>query len=381
MEKIKVQLDFNITRKIHSLYNSLFQNPPEGIEYTKSEFSLINNNSYSILGKTRKAIIKVFPFVKNLDHSIIHLLRKESGADLIHFTFHLGDTNKRCVADYEHAYNFVDISDKNNQKNKEKAIKRLSKDNLKYLMPINYEALKSFELFFGDRVKKPQEVVYPTTIIPPEFRKKVKKENIVLFMGTSNISGDLPFFIKGGIETLKAFDILAKKYPSYKFMVFSGIPEFLQKEYPSNLILMKPQPQKDLWGIMNRSKIFVQMNYHAPTMAYIEAMFFKLPIITYDQWANNEYVDNSNGILIEPEEINHIDENNIPVYNDEVVQRIKDNSDKNSEKIIKAVSDLIEDEKRAKLMGERGYTRVIYGKFCIKNRNKKLKKIYEEALK
>jgi hypothetical protein len=42
---------------------------------------------------------------------------------------------------------------------------------------------------------------------------------------------------------------------------------------------------------------------------------------------------------------------------------------------------LIENEKKAKTMGERGYTRVIYGKFCIKKRNERLKKIYEAALK
>lgn len=185
MGKIKVQLDFNITRKVHSLYNSFFQNPPDGVEYLKSEFSLINNNSYSLLGKIRKVTIKIFPFMKNFDKSIIHLLRKESDADLIHFTFHLGDTNKRCVADYEHAYNFVDINDKNNQKNKEKAIKRLCRENLRYLMPINYEALKSFELFFGEKVKKPQQVVYPTTVIPLEYRKKGKKGKYYPLHGNS----------------------------------------------------------------------------------------------------------------------------------------------------------------------------------------------------
>lgn len=43
MEKkgnIKVQLDFNVTKKPHSLYNSLFNNPPEGVEYK-------NDNLYS----------------------------------------------------------------------------------------------------------------------------------------------------------------------------------------------------------------------------------------------------------------------------------------------------------------------------------------------
>ena len=54
MKTIKVQLDFNITKKIHSLYHSFFNNPPEGVEYKISEFSMINNKSYSILGKIRK---------------------------------------------------------------------------------------------------------------------------------------------------------------------------------------------------------------------------------------------------------------------------------------------------------------------------------------
>ena len=63
MKKIKVQLDFNITKKTHSLYHSFLNNPPEGVEYVKSEFVGINDRSYSTLGKIYKNVVKIFPFV------------------------------------------------------------------------------------------------------------------------------------------------------------------------------------------------------------------------------------------------------------------------------------------------------------------------------
>lgn len=379
MRKIKVQLDFGVTKKIHTLYDSFFNNPPKGIEYSKSEFKGINDKTYSKLGMLRKKLIKFFPSFEKLDKFFTSILRKEKNSDLIHFTFHLGKTKKPCVIDYEQAYNFIDIRDIKNEKNKKRAIKILNKKNVKYLMPINHEALKSFKLFFGDSIKKPQEVIYPTILVPEEFRKPVKKKNRVIFIGSANISTDLAFAVKGGYETILAFSFLAKKYKNYEFFVVSNIPEGAPTNKEENLIIKEILPQKELWKIMSQSKIFVQPNYHTPTMSFLEAMVFKLPIIAYDCWANKEYIE-KNGVLIKPIELSHLDKNNIPIYTSETINIIKQNSLENSKLIIKAVEKLIENPSLVRKMGEAGYKKVKYGKFSTEERNKKLQKIYEDAL-
>lgn len=377
---LKVQLDFNITKKTHSLYHSFFNNPPKGVEYIKSEFVGVNEKSYSTLGKIYKKTIKIFPFASRFHQAFNDLLRKDSGADLIHFTFHFGNTKKPCVVDYESAYSFIDIKYKDNRNIKKSIIKQINKKNIKFLMPIHKEALKSFNLFFGDKIKKQQEIVYPSIFIPEEFRKPVKRKNRVVFISTSNNLEDLAFLIKGGLETIKAFRRLSKKYPNWEFLILGKIPLYIENKFPKNMILKEGVPREEMWKIFNESKIFVQPCYQAPAMAFLEAMWFKLPIITYNCWANDEYIDEKNGIVINPEKINHIDEYNIPQYNSDNLNRIKENSDKNSKKIEKAVEKLIKNNNLREMLGENGFNRVSTGKFSIDKKNEKLRKIYEYAL-
>lgn len=381
MKKIKVQLDFNITKKTHSLYHSFFNNPPDGVEYIKSEFVGVNEKSYSTLGKIYKKIVKILPFVSKFHQTINDILRKDSGADLIHFTFHLGNTKKRCVADYETGYSFINIKDKENNLVKKRIIRKLNKKNLKYLMPIHKESLKSFKLLFGDKVKKPQEIIYPTIFISEEFRQNVKRKNRIIFISTNNILEDQIFLIKGGLETLIAFKKLAKKYPRWNFTILGKLPSNIKMDFPKNLLLINSLPREEMWKIFNESKIFVQPCYQAPAMAFLEAMWFKLPIITYNCWANDEYVDDKNGALINPESINsYIDKYNVPDYTKDVLERIKENSNKNSIKIEKAVEKLIKNDNLRKKLGENGFNRVSKGKFSIDKKNEKLKKIYGYAL-
>ena len=149
-------------------------------------------------------------------------------------------------------------------------------------------------------------------------------------------------------------------------MIISRIPKEITINHCKNLIILDVLPQKELWEIMNKSQIFVQPNYHAPTMAYLEAMFFKLPIITYDCWANGEYVDKENGVLIKPKDIDHINEYNIPIYTQDKIEKIKENAKENSKKIEEEISKLIKNQKLIKKMGENGLKRVTEGKFSLK---------------
>jgi glycosyltransferase involved in cell wall biosynthesis len=381
MRIIKVQLDFNITKKVHSLYHSFFNNPPEGVEYLKSEFIGINEKNYSNLGKVYKKIVKSLPFINKFHQKINDLLRKDSKSDLIHFTFHFGNTKKSCVVDYETAFSFIDVNERENKRLKRKVIRRLNKKNVKYLMPIHKDALKSFRLFFGDKVKKPQEIVYPTIFIPPEFRKRVKKKNQVVFVSTSNIVNDRVFLIKGGLETISTFERLSKKYSMWEFIILGKVPKYLEKKFPKNMTFKESVPREEMWDIFNQSKIFVQPCYQAPAMAFLEAMWFKLPIVTYNCWGNNEYVDESNGIIIHPKEINHINKYNSPDYSESTLNKIRKNYEENSRNIENAIEKLIKNRKLREKLGNDGFKRVSTGKFSIDKKNERLRRIYIESLK
>ena len=84
--------------------------------------------------------------------------------------------------------------------------------------------------------------------------------------------------------------------------------------------------------------------------------------------------------MIKPE-TNIIDKFNIPSNSLKTIAKIKEDSLKNSLKIEKAVKDLLKNEKKRQKMGEVGFKKVTEGKFSIEKRNKKIREIYEEALK
>ena len=185
MKKIKVQLDFNITKKTHSLYHSFLNNPPEGVEYVKSEFVGINDRSYSTLGKIYKNVVKIFPFVSRFHQKFNDILRKDSGSDLIHFTFHFGKTKKRCVVDYETGYSFININDKENKLVKNRMI----------IVGADYKKIKDF-------IKK-DFIIY---------LEKVDREEIKYYYNVS----DFLFYLSrydGGAPTLVVSEAMASGCP------------------------------------------------------------------------------------------------------------------------------------------------------------------------
>lgn len=378
-KKIKVQLDLKISEKFHTLWNSYFLMPPKRIEYSKSEFLGINKKSRKIIRITYKILKKSLnKIIKDFDLKIINLLRKEKNFDLIHFANYIGRTNTPFVADYE---GVALLSGGGNEKKREYYEKGLLQKNLKCLLPMNKEALKSFNLYFKNfNLDIKQEVVYPLPFIPKKFKKKVQKENIVLFAGSSNLLNQIGIYNKGSFEVLLAFKEISKKYPYWKFIFLGKTPLEISIKSKENLIIKDPIPQEKLWELMNKSKIFVQACYITPAMSFLEVMNFKLPIITYDSNANKEYVDSKNGILIKPEEVNIFNKFNRGVINENQMKRIRKNSEKNSIKIMKAIEKLLNNESLIKKLGENGLKRVINGKFSIEKRNKKLEEIYLKAL-
>ena len=379
-KQIKVQLDYKITKKFHTLYDSYFKYPHKGVIYKKAEFKGIGKITYFPLRFIYKFLKNTLRISLNFEQKVTDALRKEKDVDLIHFANHIGKTNKPCVADYEDIGSFIE-GDYSNKKLKTNIKKLLSQKNLKFLLPINNAALRSSKKYFKDfNLKINQKVLYPVTFVPENKRKKVKKENIVVFGGSSNIKNDKLFYTKGGYETLLAFERLIKKDPKSKFIFLGNIPSSIKIKKYKNLIVKEVVPLNELYKILNKSKIFLQPCYVTPAMMFLIAMFFKLPIITYDVWANKEYVDKSNGILIKTN-TNILNEFNIPSDSLEIISKIKKDAFKNSLKIEKAIEDLLINEKKRRRIGEEGFKKVTVGKFSIRERNKKIKEIYEEALK
>ncbi|MCS7134660.1 MAG: hypothetical protein NZ889_02270, partial [Candidatus Pacearchaeota archaeon] len=98
---------------------------------------------------------------------------------------------------------------------------------------------------------------------------------------------------------------------------------------------------------------------------------FKIPIVTVDGFARKEIVENEkNGFVIKRPKI---------VWKKEKI--IIEDRKKLIRDLIDATKVLIENKETRKKMGNYGFKLVAQGKFSIRKRNKKLRKIYEESLK
>ena len=97
-------------------------------------------------------------------------------------------------------------------------------------------------------------------------------------------------------------------------------------------------------------------------------MSFGLPIITSSGFARDEIVENGkNGFIIKHGKIN--------------VRRIGRREEEFIKKFMKKIVWLLNNKATIDKMGRYGKKLVEKGKFSIKERNKKLKRIYEEAIK
>ena len=242
---------------------------------------------------------------------------------------------------------------------REKLYKIISDKNCKKILPwtnsVREELVKEFP-----NLKKKVEVVYPA-IPEKKFKKKKRKEINLIFSGRY-------FYWKGGLHALQAMDMLTKKYQNVYGVINSQVPEEVKRKYSGNkkLKFISLMPQEKLFELYKNSDLFIYPGYSDSFgFGYLEAMSFGLPIITVDGYARKEIVEEGKtGFVIErPKNLD------IKKIDEALVNKLIGNASK-----------LIENKKLRENMSKECIKLIKGGKFSIKVRNKKLKRIYGEAL-
>lgn len=225
--------------------------------------------------------------------------------------------------------------------------------------------------------------------VPRKNFKKIydNKDTIkLLFVGSANILGEFEF--KGGQEVLKAFKLLNKKYPKVELVVRSDVPAEMKKlcKDVSNLRFLEGiLPWSAVEKEFKSADIFLFPSHSTPGLAILDAMSYELPVITTDVWANPEMVeDGQTGLLVKKA-------SNVPYYVDNFIpnwsyiptskfmKAVKKTDERVIRDLVEKISILIEDEKLRRRMGVAGRREVETGKFSIKKRTEKLKRIFDEA--
>ena len=171
--------------------------------------------------------------------------------------------------------------------------------------------------------------------------------------------------------------------------MISNVPGEIIKKYQkyNNIKFILPNINREelLRNYFSGADIFIlPTRYDVFGMVFLEAMSCGLPVITVEEYATPEIVsDKTTGFLLKKCKT---------VYHKlfsrfsrrkwiALGKRVKEIDEPELvEEIVEKTSILIENEKLRKDMGENARQEISGGKFSIKNRNEKLKRIYADAV-
>ncbi len=365
MKKIKVYLQYPWRSPDSPYYKYLIENPPNEIEYLnikKQKGVIIKKRKFFFSNFLKKSIRKSTRAL-NLPLPNAHLTRSNQKYDLIHCAHCLSLNKTSWVMDLEGVWQLW-VSGKRTKTGHSLTNKILSGKNCKKIMPWTQTTANEIIEEFPE-LKDKIKLVYPALPLPKE--KKIKHEGInLLFVGRY-------FHAKGGFHATEVFDILTKKCENVNGFIVSKTPKEVIEKYSSNkkIKFFDLMPQKKLFEeIYSKSDIFIYPGYSDTFgFALTEAMSFGIPIVTVDGISRKEIVaKKKTGFIIEREK----DSKWYPSKEEE-------------KKIVKELANktllLIKDKKLLKKMSKNCVEIIKNGRFSIKERNKKLKKIYDEVLK
>jgi glycosyltransferase involved in cell wall biosynthesis len=356
----------------HAIYQEMVKYPPKGITYTGVSKKTVDGKYYQTK-KLNSRISKIFQFL-HLPRMFYIFNCKEP---LIHSSRGIIILNKKpWVMDIEHPSSFSGMNLRLIERSKlmRMIIKKKLESNYCNRVMFHCEAsLKRMEqLFDCKNIKNKMEVLYPATHLF-ELRKKKMGQKIII------LSVLALFKEKGGVQVLEAFTRLEKEFKNIELWIKADVPEEYKKKYNSPNIKYFPYSTEILSreNLLNKyysqADIFLYPTF-ADTFGYslIDAMLAKLPIVASDNFAIPEIVlNNKNGFLVHAP-FSYANER----YDNRCINLHEDYIDA----MLAKMRILIRNPNLRLRMGEQGFNFVKNGKFSIKARNSKLKKIYLQAL-
>lgn len=390
-ESRKIYLD--VAGRMHSLYEGLVLYPPLGYCFlTKpttwdrvSSYASKTDFIYSTLPRILGAVVPV-----NLAKAYLERFKKPpKGTDLTYATGHLVFRKEPWVVDLEFVTQLAGYSIKHFNRYKKLIERVLSLEYCKKIICWTEAGKKTVLANMDCQSFEHKVETVPLAVPKKDFSKDYnnKKTIKLLLVGSANIPGEFDY--KGGKEVLAAFVLLCKKYPNLELVIRSDIPKEIRNKCKgiNNLRLIEGiVPWEQLELEFKSADIFALPSHHTPGLAILDAMSYELPVITTDVWANSEMVSNGKTGFVtrKSENVSYYIENFIPIWDyhrgSKFMKSIKTIDPKVIEELIEKTSILIENEELRKRMGRAGRREIETGKFSIKKRNEKLKRIFDEAI-
>ena len=368
------RLNVFINPGVHPQFKEVTEFPPENVKY---HFNLPKGDHNSNLTRRKRGIISLVQ--RYLQIPRISKISNDSKYDLIHSTRGILITNKKSwIVDLESGAAFAGLDWISLKKPIMKKIirKYLSSPYCKKIIPQSEAAkktlLENIDCSGFEHKIETLYLAYHTT----KLKRKESDVFRISFIGRG-------YFEKGGHDLQQAFKILDKKYPGkIQLKMKCKVPQEYRLEMPNVKYLEQiPDPKKFYEEIFGDCDLYVQpTTIDSFGVSILEAMSTGLPIVCTDDFTLPELVeDGYNGFTVKSPTnwYPHLRRGEGELYKTESQ---KDHPETVKE-LVEKISILIENPELRKKMGENSFKLVDSGKFSIKERNKKLRRIYEEALK
>lgn len=363
MENIKVYMQYPWKFPDSPYYKYLVENPPEGIEYInieKQEGVITKSTKFHFSNFFKQRIRR---YGNKLKLSFLNAHKTPVGDyDLIHCAHCLSKNNFPWVADFEAFWQFW-VSGLETKRGIAKARKILAKKQCKKIIAWTEETKKGILSLFPE-IENKVEVVYPAVSFKQIKKEKHGRKIFLAFTARY-------FYRKGGLHALEVFDRLTKKYKNVECLFVSETPQKIRDKYAKNkrIKFFELMPQEELFSkILNKTDIFVYPGYSDTFgFSFLEVMSLGIPIVTVGDYSREEIVENGKCGFVIPQDF---------IYPD----KIEELYEGMIKKILDKTSELIVDKRLRDKMSKNCIKMIKEGKFSIQERNKRLKRIYEEAL-
>lgn len=360
---IKVYIQYPWIVSDSPYYKYLVNYPPDNVKfYSNKNVEILTKKSKIYFSNTGKKYVRNFLGLLPVSLPNIHIT-PSGDYDIIHCAHCLSLSKKPWLVDVEGVWQLF-LSDVHNNISKKIVRRILLKKSCKRIIPWTNYTKREIEKYFHDKkIKEKIQLVYPTAPLNT-FHKNKRSKLSVLYVSRY-------FLSKGGLVSLYSLNELQKKYDLDAFFV-SFVPEKIKKKFP-NITFTGLLPQDKLFELYRKSDIFFYPSF-VDTFGFslLEAMSFGLPIITVNTNMTKsvkEIVENGKqGFVIDVE--GKVNKYSVGKKERDLIK-----------KLIDKTSLLIENSKLRKKMSRNSLKAIKNGKFSIKERNRKLKEIYEEAMR
>ena len=393
---MKVKIIYRNYKPLHQIYYSLKLQPPKGVIFIIPEVKNWLKKLYNFYH--RFGHIKIISSsVKVLQQFVFKDLSKNKfdDIDLLHYAQIIPKEipNKPFVVDFS---TIVALSgyQRINQEEKKELLKILSHNNCKKILTTTKKAKERLKYYFEDisGIENKVETVYPalenysikySNAIDYSIIDREDKSLKLLFVGND-------IYHKGLHELLPSVKNLLSKKLDLKLYIISDCPKEIVKKYQSDNILFFPSNYSkeelikkfflpsDLFVLPSHGELF--------GMVFLDALSSSTPILTIKTYATPEIViENHNGLFINSEKKLHDTvkiPDNVNVANFRKEFDFEEIEDKIVTQLEEKITLVYED--RNLLNNLKKNCSTVFdteNKFSIKNKNNKLLKIYEEAIK